>query len=178
MMAAVPIHWIDSSVFIEAKNGPYRFNVVGMFWAFLDTQIAAGTIRCPKLVYDEIVGNEAAKDELAKWVKARRRSGLFVAPDRHVQTAMGTVADYVQANYESHHAADFLRGADPWLIAHALHSNGIVVTHESKRPANVKKGRVRIPQVSGVLGVRCINMYDMLEALGADFRATGQKQGR
>jgi hypothetical protein len=177
-MTAVPIHWIDSSVFIEAKNGPYRFNVVGVFWAFLDSQIAGGTIRCPKLVYDEIVTNETATDELAKWVKARRRSGLFVPPGRDVQTAMGTVADYVQANCESHHAADFLRGADPWLIAHALHTDGIVVTHESKRPTGVRKGRIRIPQVGGALGVRCINMYDMLEALGADFRATGHKQGR
>jgi hypothetical protein len=131
------------------------------------------------MVYDEIVKGETPTDELAQWIKSRRQSGLFVPPDRHVQEAeMRTVADYVQSKYEQYHVADFLGGADPWLIAHALNTGGVVVTHESRRHPNAKK--VRIPDVCAALHVRCNNVFDMLETLGADFRQTNvpKKRGR
>ncbi len=87
-MAAVPIYWLDTNVFIQAKNGPYKFKVFGVFWAFLHEQIEAGTIRCPKMVYQEIVNNEEPRDDLANWIKTRRQSGLFVDPNADVQNAM------------------------------------------------------------------------------------------
>src|SRR2546426_1333111 len=93
-MAAVPIYWLDTNVFIQAKNGPYKFKVFGVFWAFLQEQIEAGTIRCPKMVYQEIVNNEEPRDDLANWIKTRRQSGLFVDPNADVQNAMTTVADH------------------------------------------------------------------------------------
>src|SRR6267154_1657626 len=134
-MAAAPIYWLDANVLIQAKNGPYKFKVFGVFWAFLDEQIGAGTIRCPKMVYQEIVKNEEPLDDLATWIRVRRQSGLFVDANADVQKAMNTVADHVIGKYEQHHAGHFLSGADPWLIAHAIYSKGIVVTHESaKRP--------------------------------------------
>lgn len=173
-MAGTPPYWLDSNVFIQAKNGPYKFKTFGVFWAFLHEQINAGTIRCPKMVYQEIVTNEEPGDDLAKWIKTRRQSGLFVEPDSDVQKAMQKVADYVMENYEQQHAAEFLSGADPWLIAHAIQTNGVVVTHESNRHPNAKK--VRIPDVCAALGVSCINTYEMLDRLGADFRSTGQKK--
>ena len=61
-MSSPQIHWLDSNVYIQAKNGPYRFNVFRRFWAFLDEQLIAGTIRSPKMVYDEIVSNEEPHD--------------------------------------------------------------------------------------------------------------------
>src|SRR2546429_8670541 len=97
-MAAVPIYWLDTNVFIQAKNGPYKFKVFGVFWAFLHEQIEAGTIRCPKMVYQEIVNNEEPRDNLANWIKTRRQSGLFVDPNADVQNAMTTVADHVIGN--------------------------------------------------------------------------------
>jgi len=170
------IYWLDTNVFIQAKNGPYSFKVVPAFWAFLDEQIQAGNIRCPKMVYDELVGNEAPRDDLALWVKNRRQSGLFAPATRPVQVVMGTVADHVCDKYQHHQAAEFLRGADPWLVAHALHSKGIVVTHESGRKLNAKK--VRIPNVCGELHVPCVNTYEMLERLGAEFGTASHKRGR
>jgi Domain of unknown function (DUF4411) len=172
-MAGAPTHWLDSNVFIQAKNGPYKFKTFGVFWAFLDEHINAGAIRCPKMVYQEIVTNEEPGDDLAKWMKTRRQSGLFVEPNPDVQKLMQKVADYVVGNYEQHHAAEFLSGADPWLIAHALHTKSVVVTHESNRHPNAKK--VRIPDVCAALGVSCIDTYEMLDRLGADFKATGNK---
>jgi hypothetical protein len=107
-------------------------------------------------------------------VKTRRQTGLFVEPNPDVQKLMQKVADYVVGNYEQQHAAEFLSGADPWLIAHAIHTKGIVVTHESNRHPNAKK--VRIPDVCAAFGVPCIDTYEMLDRLGADFKATGSKK--
>jgi len=167
-MAAVPIYWLDTNAFIQAKNGPYKFKVFGVFWAFLHEQIEAGTIRCPKMVYQEIVNNEEPRDDLANWIKTRRQSGLFVDPNADVQNAMTTVADHVIGNYEPQHAGHFLSGADPWLIAHAIHSKGVVVTHESARRPQAKAAR--IPDVCDAFKVPCIDSYEMLDRLGAHFK--------
>ncbi len=75
-----------------------------MFWAFLHEQIDAGTIRCPKMVYQEMVNNEEPRDDLANWIKNRRQSGLFVDPEADVLKAMNEVADHVIANYGQQHA--------------------------------------------------------------------------
>jgi hypothetical protein len=173
-MAVTPIYWLDTNVFIQAKNGPYKFKVFGVFWAFLHEQIGAATIRCPKMVYQEIVNNEDPLDDLAIWIKARRQSGLFVDANADVQKAMNTVADYVAETYEQQHAGRFLSGADPWLIAHAAQTKAVVVTHESGTHPQAKAAR--IPDVCHALKVPCIDTYEMLDRLGADFRPNGQKK--
>ena len=145
-----------------------------MFWAFLHEQIDAGTIRCPKMVYQEIVNNEEPRDDLANWIKNRRQSGLFVDPEADVLKAMNEVADPVIANYGQQHAGHFLSGADPWLIAHAIHGKGIVVTHESAKRPDAKTAR--IPDVCDAFKVPCIDTYEMLDRLGADFKPHGQKK--
>src|SRR5437879_13451319 len=98
-------------------------------------------------------------DDLANWIKTRRQSGLFVDPTPDVQSAMKTVADHVMGNYEQQHAGEFLSGADPWLVAHAIDSKGVVVTHESARHPQAK--RVRIPDVCDAFTVTRIDTYEM-----------------
>jgi|SRR5215467_2078800 len=173
-MEASLIYWLDTNVFIRAKNGPYKFKVFGVFWAFFDEQITAGRSRCPKMVYQQIVNGEEPLDDLARWVKTRRQSGLFVDANGEVQKYMNKVADHVMGNYEQQHAAHFLSGADPWLIAHSIHSKGVVVTHESARRPDAKVAR--IPDVCHAFKVPCIDTYEMLDRLGADFRPGGQKK--
>jgi hypothetical protein len=172
-MAAVPIYWLDTNVFIQAKNGPYKFKVFGVFWAFLHEQIDAGTIRCPKMVYQEIVKNEEERDDLANWIKTRRQSGLFVDSDPDVQRVMNRVADHVIENYAQQHAGHFLSGADPWLIAHAIHTEGTVVTHESAKRPDAKTAR--IPDVCDAFKVPCIDTYEMRSA---DSEPTSRLVGR
>jgi hypothetical protein len=53
-------------------------------------------------------------------LKNRRQSGLFVPATRSVQKVMNTVADHVVGKYQQHQAAEFLRRADLWLVAHAI----------------------------------------------------------
>lgn len=157
----MPIFWLDACVLIEAKDGPYAFERVPSFWGFLDEQLNAGALCCPSFIFGEIL---VGKDRLAQWCSARKQNGLCVQPVREVQSRLTEIADYVVATYESHQANRFLTGGDPWLIAHAWHSGGAVVTQEADRDSNAKK--VRIPDVCANFGVECINLYEMTDRLG------------
>lgn len=58
-----------------------------------------------------------------------------------------------------------MMGADGWLIAHALNGDGIVVTQESDRS---HKAKIKIPTLCKVFNVRCMDTYEMLNALNAN----------
>ena len=120
-----------------------------------------GVIRCSSLIYGELVAG--VQDDLAQWIRDRRYSGLVVEPDVEVQSALTEIADYVAQNFPPNRAAEFLREADPWVIAHASVTDGIVVTQEAQVPPN--STRVKIPNICEQFGVPWINMYQMLREL-------------
>jgi hypothetical protein len=164
-MSALPTYWIDANVLITAKDGPFRFSINPAFWAALDSQVNAKRIRAPQMVYEEIV-KAGHEDELAKWVRVRRTSGMFVKASKEVQVKFQTIADHVVQHYEGYHVAEFLSVADPWLIAHAMEGHGTVVTFENRQPG---ARRVKIPNVCAALDVPFLNPYDMLQALNIKF---------
>ena len=159
----MPKFWIDASVLIQAKNGPYGFDIVPGFWTFMDRMSAAEAMSSTTLVYDELV--QDSEDELAEWAKERRGSPLFTEPDEDVQRALADIALHVVENYESNQAAQFLRKADAWLIAHAVAHGGKVATQETRVDTTSKK--VKIPNVCDAFGIEAVNMYQMMRELGA-----------
>ena len=159
----LPEYWIDTSVFIQAKNGPYGFDIVPGFWAFLDRMSDGGAVSSTTLVYDEMVRD--SEDELAEWAKERKGPPMFAEPDETVQEAFADIAQHVVSQYEQNQAAQFLRKADAWLIAHAVAYRGKVATQEVRVNASSKKAK--IPNVCDVLGVESVSMYRMMRELGA-----------
>jgi hypothetical protein len=157
---------LDSNVYIEMKNGPYGFDTFPVFWTWIDQEAAAGTISSPRAVYEEIAKGD---DELAAWFKERSTAPLFAQPRAETQAALRRVGDWVVANYEPHQAAEFLAGADPWVIAHAMAGGSVVVTHEKRTGPGAKQPK--IPNVCDVFGVGAIKIYDLLRIRG--FRAGG-----
>jgi hypothetical protein len=63
LFPADPCHWLDANVFIEAKNGPYNFDMAPGFWRWLEKASKDGLIRSPISVYPEI---EKGTDDLAR----------------------------------------------------------------------------------------------------------------
>jgi hypothetical protein len=159
-------YWIDSNIFIEAANGPYTFSRAPGYWSFLDKNLASGVICTSEMVYRELV---SFGDDLSKWVKNRKQKGLFEEADATVQVKLRVVVDYVSqcGRYDAPNINEFLSGADPWIIAHAMAHGGTVVTNESALRPTAKK--VRIPDICNNFGVRCIGGYDMLDELQAVF---------
>lgn len=159
------VHWLDAGVLIQAKNRYYQFGLVPQFWEFLDAQADIGTIRVSKLVYDEIMNGD---DDLSAWCKRRKTRGFCVSPTKAVQEHYGKVVAHVNghAKYKSHHVAEFLKGADGWVIAHAWEGKGIVVTEELTTGSTSK---IKIPTVAKAVGVSWCNTFDMLKTLKAKF---------
>ncbi len=58
--------------------------------------------------------------------------------------------------------------ADPWVIAHAINENAIVVTKEEKVTA-LSSTRIKIPNVCDNMGIRWINDFDFIHELGIQF---------
>ena len=152
------IYWLDADVYIQASRGPYKH--VPQFWEFLAKQIDLGIVKSPKIVYDEIV---RGGDDLAKWFINRKDKGICVHPGRSVQEeCFSKIAEHVYKTYKSHQSAEFLKGGDAWVIAHAMPSKGIVVTMESLRKM---KSKIKIPTVCKAFGISYMNTYEMNDRL-------------
>ena len=155
----------DANVLIQAKNGPYGFDIASTFWELIDQKFEERIISTSSLVYKELAGGD---DELAKWIRERKDNGSFIEPDKDVQNTLSAIADYVNENYPQHEAAAFLSGADPWVIALAKTMSTVVVTQEKLVGSESRK--VKIPNICKVFGVAYIDMYQMLRELKANIK--------
>lgn len=157
---------LDANVFIEAKNRYYGFDLVPAFWTWLEEQTEAGEVASTDMIYDEL---KDGGDDLAEWVK-HRREPIFHVPSssQTVANAVGLLGTWVQSeNYKPHVLADFMDGADPFLVGAALETGSVLVTQEI--PAGASRKRVKLPDACRHLGVQYENTFEMMRALGARF---------
>ncbi|WP_055046859.1 DUF4411 family protein [Devosia sp. A16] len=160
------VYLLDSNVFIEAQNRYYAFDIVPAFWDWMDTVIGPNVATVAP-VRDELIGKD---DPLAAWMK-QRQNDPWVLPvdDKATQEAYAEIAIELDgSNYRRPAIEKFLSGADPWLIAKAKVLKATIVTHEVAAPDAVK--RVPIPNLCVGRKVPCINTFDALRALQAQFR--------
>ena len=136
-------------------------------WDFLEQQIQAGVVAICHQVGEEILnGNDTLKD----WARSLKDKGMFVMPNADTFAALARVSNYVNAHYVQHQAADFLAGADPWVIANAMAHGGKIVSHEAPDThTNVKKREAKIPDVAGHFGIQTMHINELFPALGAKF---------
>ncbi len=158
----MPRYCLDANVLIEAKNGPYGFDIVPGFWDWIDCMVDTSVIYSVRAVYDEITLGD---DVLTSWVKDRRQSGLFVEPSDAVKERLRMIADYVVNSFEPQHAQSFLSWADPWVIAQASVDQAVVVTREVL--AGPGSERAKIPNVFIHFSVGYTDTYAMLRSEGA-----------
>lgn len=157
---------LDANVFIEAKNRYYAFDICPGFWAWMDHIVTDGNVMTIMMVRDELLrGN----DELAEWVEARRDADWFNAvDDTPTQTTFQQIVAVVQGgDYSNPAKAQFLAGADPWLVAKAQSIQATIVTHETAQPQSKK--RVPLPNICDQFGVPWVNTFDVLRALAVAF---------
>jgi hypothetical protein len=170
-------YWLDADIFITAKNSIYAFEVNTTLWSWLDSQLQAKVVMSPARVFREIM--EYKKDDLLKqWVHARKDTGLCVEPNKEVSHALKAIANYLytttmtgnkskkpELRYKAAQVEVFSRGADAFVIAHAMACKGTVVTFESDQHPNSQK--IRIPDVCAHFEVPCIDLRSLLVVLNA-----------
>jgi hypothetical protein len=149
------MYLLDSDTFIQAKNLYYGFDICPGFWNWIDEAVGGCDARSIVKVYDELV---AGNDELAQRIKGRKDDGRFLeVDDADTQAMFREVAA----------AAQFLSGADPWLVAKARVIGATVVTME--RPEPQTKRRVPLPNLCLRFGVPYIDTFALLRKQAASF---------
>jgi len=164
-------YWIDAGVLIQAHRGALNINIVPQFWQFLHGHVQAGTIKMPRMAYEEVVDG-GYDDEVVTWCKARKKLGLCCNEGEEVQDRYGKLAAHVQEKYsrKPQQVRDWFADADGWVIAHAFAEEGgggIVVTEEYEKTSF--KSKIKIPTLCKVFDVECINTVLLLRQLKADF---------
>jgi len=160
-------YWLDADCLIQSKNGAYAFETFPVVWKFLEQRIEDGTLAICHEVGKELL---AGKDALADWAQTQKDKGVFIIPEPAVFRTMNEVSDYVKAHYDPHQAAEFLDGADPWLIANAVVHGDRIVTHEQRDlHTSIRKREVKIPDVADHFGLTTLQLRELFPALGARF---------
>lgn len=160
-------YWLDSDVLVYAKDNiaPIGYAEFG-FWEMIERNMESGIIKITKRNFREITEGREREDELAKWLKLRKGTGVGVPPTKEVQAFVTRIADYVYANphFYQRHRDRFSQGADPWLIAQAAVEGGTVVTREVSHP---ECHAPKIPDLCDHFSVKFIPLIEMMKTLGS-----------
>ena len=160
-------YWLDADSLIQSKNHAYSLETFPVVWHFLEQQIDSGVVAICHQVGEELLNG---KDALKDWARKLRDKGVFVMPDSETFAALARVSNYVNGHYVPHQAADFLAGADPWVIANAMAHGGTIVSHEAPDThQNPNKREAKVPDVAAHFGVQTIHIKELFPALGAKF---------
>lgn len=130
---------------------------------FLNDLGAHNRIFMPDMVFNEIVRTD---DDLSKWLKSSN-----IPIGKINEQVANCLKDIYAADPIHKYLVDNTKArslADPWVIAHALSENAIVVTKEEKVSAPNSK-RIKIPNVCDRMKIRWINDFQFIEDLGIVF---------
>ncbi|SDG01816.1 protein of unknown function [Selenomonas sp. WCT3] len=163
---------MDTNTFITAKNTFYAYDIVPSFWLTLLGMFKTGKVKVIDAVADEIADG---KDDLTEWFGENIKKSADDAGRAYVIQAKqdGTVLQYYQnianlimknAQYNDAAKEWFLSRADLWLIATGKALNATVVTQEKMPGKGTTK--VKIPDICQQVGVKYVNLYDMMRTVG------------
>lgn len=155
---------LDTNVFFTPSNFHYPMDFCPAYWDLLDENIENEKVFVIEQVYQELTKGES---EVTDWIK-ERKSAKFVKAfeDEETQEQFREIADYVQAHYKPEAAAEFLSGADPWIIAVCKIHNFKLVTKETYKES---KKKVKIPNICEEVGIGYIDEFQMIRELEAKF---------
>jgi len=147
---------LDTNVLIEPWNKYLPIHRSPEFWGIIDTLAAEGRIFCTQEVRREI---EREDDELKNWIADRPH--LFREVTEEVQVNLRSILKRFPRLVDTRRDRSM---ADPWVIAHAMAENAIVVTKEIGTPVN--SNTVKIPDVCDDFGVEWMNDFQFHDRIG------------
>lgn len=155
---------LDANVLIQAWQKYYSPKICPNYWDLLDYLGAQNIVFMPEMVYDEIVRTD---DDLSKWLKTSK------IPIKKIdEQVTKCLKDIYSADPNHKFLVDNTKArslADPWVIAHALRENAVVVTKEEKVTA-LNSTKIKIPNVCDKMNVSWINDFQLIEELGIKFK--------
>ena len=157
------IYCIDANILIQAWQKYYSPEICPSYWKVLNDLGKKGIIFIPESVYEEI---EKGEDNLFEWLKNS---------DIPIKKIDGEVTRGLKQIYSSNPDHKYLVSsngihskADPWVIAHAMKENAIVVTKEIKDSFR-KPTKIKIPHVCDNMNVSWIDDFEFIRNLNITF---------
>lgn len=153
---------LDANVLIQAWQKYYSPVICPDYWIVLNQLGLEGKIFICQEVYDEIIKTE---DDLSKWLKESEIT---------VKKASETVIEKLKEIYQTPAHLKLVDNtksrslADPWIIAHAMDNNSVVVTKEEK-VTQTNSTKVKIPNVCDNLNIRWVNDFEFVRELEFSF---------
>lgn len=153
---------LDANVLIQAWQKYYSPVLCPDYWKILDELGSEGRIFICQEVYDEIVKTE---DDLSSWLK-----GSNIPVRKANESVIGSLKEIYKtpAHLKLVDNTKNRSMADPWVIAHAMENNSVVVTKEEK-VTQANSTKVKIPNVCDNVGVRWINDFEFVQELNFRF---------
>jgi hypothetical protein len=162
-MSLFTSYCLDTNVLIQAWNNYYSPKFCPDYWNVLNEIGSQDLIFLPEIVRDEILKID---DDLAAWIK---NSKIKIHP---ITTAVSECLKRIYSANPDHKYIVSENGkhslADPWVIAHAMEQNAIVVTKEIK-DAITKPTKIKIPHVCHNMGIKWIDDFQMVKKLNIQF---------
>lgn len=158
---------LDANVFIQASNFYYPKDIFPGFWDWIEEQNQNKIITSIDFIQKEL---SHGNDELSEWAKTCDKKSWFLPEDDEgTQIHMGEIANWIQEHDQFHDVAkeEFMRVADPWLIAKAKSSGTTIVTQEKSAPHSKKK--IYVPDVCNHFNVPYINTIELIRELKGRF---------
>jgi hypothetical protein len=157
------IYLLDADTLIRAANTFYRLKRVRPFWDWLQEQGDIGNVKISIEQYEEVTaGND--EDELVSWLKGQDvKKALLLDEDADpALVAKVTLDGYGKLDERGIEEV----GRDPFLVSYGLvdPANRIIVTFENSSPSKKGKNR-KVPDVCTQLGVKCCDLFGMIEDL-------------
>jgi Domain of unknown function (DUF4411) len=156
------LYLLDADTLIRADRTYYPLKRFPVFWEWLLYHAGVGNVKIPQEQYDEVV---AGKGELVDWVSDKKKKDLLLLPGI-VDPAL--VSQVIEQGYAPDLDETELQtvGKDPFLIAYGLVSiaDRTIVSFEVSAPAKQRANK-KVPDVCAGFGLKCITMFDLINAL-------------
>ncbi len=148
------VYCIDTSSLINLK--PFRRDVFPTIWSKLENMIKNGELIAPLEVYGEI---GIGKDNIYDWCKNNKE--MF----KDVDECQILKLQEVKKKYDKTYWENEInkpKWADPWVIALGICEEAIIVADE-------KNTQNRIPAISSMFGLTCLELIDFFKEIGIKY---------
>lgn len=109
------------------------------------------------------------EDALSTWIQNELPKKFFLPMDDAIQAKYGEISSRVFSLpcFDMARKTTFLNGADGWLIAAAICTGAVIVTHEQYDVRCRRK--ILLPNVAHDFNVQCVRIIQVLRNSGAKF---------
>ncbi|MBI5416427.1 DUF4411 family protein [Candidatus Poribacteria bacterium] len=155
---------LDTNVFIEPWNKYYSMKRCPEYWDILDNLGKKGTVFCPDQVKREI---DKVDDLLKQWLNTKP---YFIRQE--TEDVQLRVREILKAFPNLIMVGANRSMADPWVVAHAMVVNAVVVSKEYGINQDQNNSRIKIPDVCRHFKINCISDFEFIDEIGIKFKAS------